>query len=63
MISTANYEDHKCTVTAYLKALPCYSLYWIKGSPKISTQYSQFLLLFGPYAGPKDNEVVEYPGP
>jgi hypothetical protein len=62
-ISTANYEDHESTVTAHLKPLPCYSLYWIKESHEISTQYSHFLLIFEPYARPKDHEVVESLGP
>jgi hypothetical protein len=50
-------------VTTYLKALPCYSLHWVKESLEISTLYSQFLLLFVPHAQPKDHEVVESPGP
>jgi hypothetical protein len=62
-ISTPNYEDHECTVTAYFYILSCNLLYWIKESNEISTHYSQFLLLFGPYMGPKDYEIVESPGP
>jgi hypothetical protein len=48
---------------AYFKALSSNLLYWIEESHEISTQYRQFLLLFGPYIGPKDYEIIESPGP